>query len=100
MKNGRRLLARNDFRKEEAFRQFYYPEVLELVRKLTGATAAVITYPHILRTEDTGGGPCGGLITGYARFAHIDLYDACEENAPQRLARRAAQSRRDGEPWG
>ena len=73
-----------DFRDAEEVRRIYYPEIVALAKRATGAREVVITQ-HLVRTEDTS-----DFNRAYARFLHCDytLHD------PRGLAERAL-ARRD-----
>lgn len=65
------MLARHpaaalDFQDPRAVREGYYPQVQEVLKRLTGAEAVFITQ-HVVRTEDTS-----DFNTAYARFIHCD----------------------------
>ncbi|MDE0420949.1 MAG: CmcJ/NvfI family oxidoreductase [Gammaproteobacteria bacterium] len=86
--NGFALLrhasAVRNFRDDEQIRDIYYPEILALAKRTTGARDVVITQ-HVVRTEDTS-----DFNKAYARFLHCDY--TLED--PRGLAERAL-ARRD-----
>ncbi|MXY55601.1 MAG: hypothetical protein F4029_08015 [Gammaproteobacteria bacterium] len=86
--NGFALLrhasAVRDFRDDEEVRRIYYPEVVALAQRATGAREVVVTQ-HVVRTEDTS-----DFNRAYARFLHCDY----TLGDPRGLAERAL-ARRD-----
>ena len=67
-----------DFHDDREVERVYYPEVVELLERVTGADRVVLTQ-HVVRTEDTS-----DFNTAYARFVHCD-YSLKE---PRQQARR------------
>ena len=85
--NGFALLrhdsAVRDFRDDDQVRRIYYPEIVSLAKRTTGATEVVITQ-HLVRTEDTS-----DFNRAYARFLHCDYtLDDPRAMAERALARR------------
>ena len=68
--NGFALLnhasAVSDFRDEDAVKATYYPEIVALAKRATGAREVIVTQ-HVVRTEDTS-----DFNKAYARFLHCD----------------------------
>ena len=62
----RHVSAVRNFRDDEEVRRIYYPEVVALAMRTTGAREVVITQ-HVVRTEDTS-----DFNRAYARFLHCD----------------------------
>ncbi|MCY3620196.1 MAG: CmcJ/NvfI family oxidoreductase [Gammaproteobacteria bacterium] len=77
-----------NFRDDEEVRRVYYPEVVALAKRKTGAREVIITQ-HVVRTEDTS-----DFNKAYARFVHCDYTLADPRDLAQRaLARRELTSR-------
>lgn len=72
-----------DFRDDEEVRRVYYPEVVALAKRTTGAREVIVTQ-HVVRTEDTS-----NFNKAYARFVHCDY----TLGNPRDLARRALARR-------
>lgn len=68
-----------DFRDDDAVKAVYYPEIVALAKRTTGAAEVFITQ-HVVRTEDTR-----DFNKAYARFLHCDY--SLED--PRDMARRA-----------
>ncbi len=85
--NGFSLLrhtsAVRDFNDDEEVRRIYYPEIIALAKRTTGASEVIITQ-HVVRTEDTS-----DFNKAYARFVHCDY----TLDAPRDLAKRAFAKR-------
>lgn len=80
--------AVGDFRDDEKIRRIYYPEVVALAKRTTGACEVIITQ-HVVRTEDTT-----DFNKAYARFVHCDYSpDDPRDLAKRALARRELDSR-------
>ena len=77
--------AVRDFHDNAEVRSVYYPEIIGLTKRVTGAAAVFITQ-HLIRTEDTR-----DFNKAYARFLHCDY----SLEAPHAAARRVLQ--RQGE---
>lgn len=86
--NGFALLrhasAVRDFHNDEEIRRVYYPEIVSLAKRTTGAREVIITQ-HVVRTEDTS-----NFNKAYARFVHCDY----TLDDPRDLAKRALARRR------
>ena len=80
----RHVSAVGNFRDDEEVRCIYYPEIVALAKRTTGAREVVVTQ-HIVRTEDTS-----DFNRAYARFLHCDY----TLDDPRGLAERAL-ARRD-----
>ena len=70
--------AVQDFQDDAQVRAVYYPEIIGLAKRVTGAAAVFITQ-HVARTEDTE-----DFNKAYARFLHCDY----SLNDPHAAARR------------
>ncbi len=79
----RHACAVRDFHDDAEVRRIYYPEIVALAKRTTGAGEVIITQ-HVVRTEDTS-----DFNKAYARFLHCDytLHD------PRDTARRALSRR-------
>ena len=76
-----------DFRNDEEVRRVYYPEIVALAKRTTGAREIMITQ-HVVRTEDTS-----DFNKAYARFVHCDYtLDDPRDLAMRALARRKLDS--------
>ena len=86
--NGFALLghasAVRDFRNDEEIPRVYYPEIVALAQRATGAREVIITQ-HVVRTEDTS-----DFNKAYARFVHCDY----TLDDPRGLAKRALARRK------
>ena len=80
----RHVSAVGNFRDDEEVRRIYYPEIVALAKRTTGAREVVVTQ-HVVRTEDTS-----DFNRAYARFLHCDY----TLDDPRGLAERAL-ARRD-----
>ena len=80
----RHVSAVGNFRDDEEVRRIYYPEIVALAKRATGAREVVVTQ-HVVRTEDTS-----DFNRAYARFLHCDY----TLDDPRGLAERAL-ARRD-----
>ena len=79
----RHATAVRNFRDDEEVRDIYYPEILALATRTTGARDVIITQ-HVVRTEDTS-----DFNKAYARFLHCDYtLEDPRELAARALARR------------
>lgn len=90
--NGFALLrhasAVRDFRNDDEVRRVYYPEIVALAKRVTGAREVMITQ-HVVRTENTS-----DFNKAYARFVHCDYTLADPRDLAKRaLARRELHSR-------
>ena len=90
--NGFALLrhasAVRNFRDDRAIREIYYPEIVALAMRTTGAREVIITQ-HVVRTEDTS-----DFNKAYARFVHCDYsLDDPRDLAGRALARRGLDRR-------
>ncbi len=90
--NGFALLrhapAVQNFRDDEQIRDVYYPEIIGLAARTTGAREVIITQ-HVVRTEDTS-----DFNKSYARFVHCDYsLDDPRDLAKRAFARRELDSR-------
>lgn len=70
----------------KSVRQVYYPELIELVKRLTGAEECVVVN-SLCRTEDPT-----NRDDNYANFAHVDYEDDYARDAPARFAKQAKRS--------
>ena len=90
--NGFALLrhasAVQNFRDDEQIRDVYYPEIIGLAARTTGAREVIVTQ-HVVRTEDTS-----DFNKSYARFVHCDY----SLDDPRDLARRAFARRKLDSP--
>ena len=59
-----------DFRNADEVSQSYYPEVVRLIKELTGADEVAILQ-HVLRTEEPA-----SFNQAYARFVHLDYSES------------------------
>ena len=80
----RHTTAVRNFRDDAQVREIYYPEIVALAKRTTGAREVIITQ-HVVRTEDTS-----DFNRAYARFLHCDY----TLDDPRGLAERAL-ARRD-----
>jgi len=67
-----------DFRNKDLIQEVYYPEMIDLVKRHTGAEQVVVTVDSIVRTEEEGWGyklEAGKPESGYAPVAHLDFND-------------------------
>lgn len=78
-----------DFRDEAMIRRVYYPEMVELVKRLTGAFEVVVQ-EHLVRTEK----PIS-FNDAYSRFAHLDYNDRLARFTPKILASRSNKITRE-----
>ena len=83
----RHVSAVRNFRNDEEVRGVYYPEIVALAKRATGASEIVITQ-HVVRTEDSS-----DFNKAYARFVHCDYtLDDPRDMAKRALARRGLDS--------
>lgn len=78
-----------DFLDNKLVKPHYYPEIQEVVKRLTGA-AEVVVIGHFART-DGWAEPGKRIATGYTTFVHIDYNNEYALRAPAMFARRAPQ---------
>jgi len=82
-----------DFRDTNQVRRVFFPEMIGLVKQLTGAEHAVVTGPATVRTDEDwsfyqeDGGEDGGVP--YALWPHLDFNDGVSRKAPRRFRRMA-----------
>lgn len=83
----RHVSAVRNFRDDAQVREIYYPEIVALAKRTTGAREVIITQ-HVVRTEDTS-----DFNKAYARFVHCDYtLDDPRELAKRALARHKLDS--------
>ncbi len=68
--------AVGNFRDPEEIKRVHYPEIQDLLLRLSGADRVVVTAPGVLRFSETS--PDSGRLNNSrpARFIHIDVSDA------------------------
>lgn len=86
-----------NFRNKDTIRKLYYPEVVDLVRRHTGAEKALVT-GHIVRAEIAGYGYKldASPTSAYADLAHLDFNGTYNGEWPSQFSRFAQRPMEKG----